>query len=171
MAKVFMWDTGNSTGDITGHSKRVLSASYKPTRPFRIMTGGEDAKTIFHTGPPFKLDHSNPVHSNFVNGVRYSPNGLLIVSVSSDKKIQFYDGVSGQPTHAIPDAHNGSIYSVSWSADSTRISTASADKSVKIWEVSTLQCVRTLNITSNLSAIGDMQVPNAVQTRAICRQT
>ena len=27
MAKVFIWDTGNSTGDIVGHNKPVLSVA------------------------------------------------------------------------------------------------------------------------------------------------
>jgi WD repeat-containing protein 1 (actin-interacting protein 1) len=37
-AKCFMWDTGNSVGEMIGHSKRISTVSYKGSRPFRIMT-------------------------------------------------------------------------------------------------------------------------------------
>ena len=160
-AKVFTWDTGNSVGELVGHTKRVCSVAFKPSRPFRIISGGEDMKTIFYAGPPFKNDHSNAVHSNFVNCVRYSPNGEIIVSVSSDKKIQFYDGKTGEPTSCIPDAHAGSIYSAAFSPDSAKLLTAGADKTAKIWDVATLTCERVFEpiaFSDGPAQIGDMQV-------------
>jgi hypothetical protein len=48
--RVFMWDTGNSVGELGGHSKRVISCAYKPSRPFRIFTSSEDFKTMFFAG-------------------------------------------------------------------------------------------------------------------------
>lgn len=66
---------------------------------------------LANTGPPFKLDHSNnTVHTNFVNCVRYAPDGSRIVSVGSDKKIQVYNGANGEPVSDIVDAHAGGIY-------------------------------------------------------------
>ena len=53
------------------------------------------------------MGHLNKVHANFVNCVRYSPNGQYAISVSTDKKIQLYDGATGQPTKDIPNAHDG----------------------------------------------------------------
>jgi WD40 repeat protein len=182
---VFTWDTGNSAGELVGHTKRVLSGAFKPQRPFRIMTASEganfeilfmgivcylllnlfcivyvpDMRTVFYSGPPFKYTHSNPSHSNFVNCIRYAPNGIVVnsclfsarrfnvllnfcqfigdfaVSVSSDKKIQLYGGKTGEPSADLPDAHAGSIYSVAVGPDSTQLLTASADKSLKRWEV------------------------------------
>jgi WD40 repeat protein len=87
-AKVFLWDTGNSVGELNGHGKRVASCAYRPCRPFRLITASEDTRTVFYAGPPFVLDHSNnDAHSNWVNAVRYSPDGQRIVSVGSDKKV------------------------------------------------------------------------------------
>lgn len=40
--KVIMWDSGNSVGEISGHTKKANSCAFKSTRPFRICTGGED---------------------------------------------------------------------------------------------------------------------------------
>lgn len=50
MAKVFTWDTGNSAGEMVGHTKRILSVAFKHTRPFRLVTASEDMRTIFYAG-------------------------------------------------------------------------------------------------------------------------
>jgi WD repeat-containing protein 1 (actin-interacting protein 1) len=157
LVKAFLWDTGNSVGEMVGHTKRILSVAYKPTRPFKIMTASEDSKTIFYAGPPFKLAHSNAEHTNFVTCVRYSPDGNRVASVSSDKKIQLYDGTTGLPNGAIVDGHAGSIYSVCFSPDSTKFITASADKTVKLWNAATLALEQTFSFTAD-PQLGDMQV-------------
>eukprot|EP00605_Chrysophyceae_sp_TOSAG23-4_P001200 GSChrysophyteH1.ASY1.ANO1.1309.1 assembled CDS len=160
--KTFTYDTGNSLGEMVGHNKRVTTCSYRPVRPFKVFTGSEDMKTAFFAGPPFKLDHTNNTHSNFVNCVRFSPDGSNIVSVGSDKKLQMYDGVSGEPTQCIENAHAGTIYSVAFSADSSQLLTVSADKTAKLWDVASLTAVKTFTFTGSpsesVAQVADMQV-------------
>lgn len=157
IVKCFVWDSGNSAGEMLGHNKRVLSIAYKPSRPFRVMSGGEDMKTVFYQGPPFKLDHSNTTHTNFVNCVRYAPNGSKVASVGTDKKIQLYDGATGQPTVDVANAHEGGIYGVAFSPDSTRFVTASADKTLKVWNAETAEPVAQLSVSAD-PQLGDAQV-------------
>jgi len=61
-ARAFSWDTGNALGEIAGHSKPILSACFKPSRPYRIVTSSEDNHVNFYSGPPFKFDHSFAEH-------------------------------------------------------------------------------------------------------------
>ncbi|KAK8582962.1 hypothetical protein V6N13_069728 [Hibiscus sabdariffa] len=77
-------------------------------------------------------------HSNFVNCIRFSPDGSKLISVSSDKKVIIYDAKTGETkgTFSSEDGHTGSIYAVSWSGDSKHVITVSADKTAKIWEIS-----------------------------------
>ncbi|GLD96615.1 hypothetical protein PINS_up005298 [Pythium insidiosum] len=158
MARVFMWDTGNSLGEIVGHQKRILSVDYKPTRPFRIMTASEDFNVCVFEGPPFKFkQNNNNIHSNFVNCVRYSPNGELAVSVGSDKLMCLYDGKTGDLLDKFPEAHKASIYSVAWSPDGTQLLTSSADKTVLLWDVATRSVLKTFTFSSS-PQIKDMQV-------------
>ncbi|KAF6138921.1 hypothetical protein GIB67_025650 [Kingdonia uniflora] len=135
--RAFMWDSGTNVGEFDGHSKRVLSCAFKPTRPFRIVTCGEDFLVNFYEGPPFKFKLSHRGHSNFVNCIRFSPDGSKFVSVSSDKKGIIYDGKTGETIGELSseDGHKGSIYAVSWSPDSKQVLTVSADKSAKLWEI------------------------------------
>ena len=58
---VFLWDSGSSVGNVTGHSKAINAVDYKPTRPFRICTASEDSDVGFFEGPPFKFHHFNKV--------------------------------------------------------------------------------------------------------------
>lgn len=140
---------------MTGHTKRVRSVSYKPTRPFRIASGAEDFQIIIYNGPPFKLEKSQCAHTNFVNCVRYAPNGQFFISVGTDKKIQVYDGANGGLLRDVPNAHDGGVYSVSVSPDSKRFATASADKTVKVWDAETLALLQTLAVSP------DPQLPDA----------
>ena len=75
--KVIMWDSGNSVGEIAGHMKVINSCSFKPTRPFRLCTGGEDGKVNFYEGPPFKWKATAKTHDRFVNTAHYSPLSLI----------------------------------------------------------------------------------------------
>lgn len=138
LVRAFMWDSGTNVGEFDGHSRRVLSCAFKPTRPFRIVTGGEDFLVNFYEGPPFRFKLSHRDHSNFVNCVRFSPDGSKFISVSSDKKGVIFDGKSGEKIGELlsEDAHKGSIYAVSWSPDSKQVLTVSADKTAKVWDIS-----------------------------------
>lgn len=63
-------------------------------------------------------------HSNFVNCVRYSPDGSKFISVSSDKKGIIFDGNSAEKIGELSSegGHTGSIYAVSWSPDGKQVS-------------------------------------------------
>ncbi|KAG6542384.1 hypothetical protein Mapa_016213 [Marchantia paleacea] len=136
--RAFMWDSGSNVGEFDGHSKRVLCCSFKPTRPFRIASGGEDFLVNYYEGPPFRFKTSHREHSNFVNCVRYSPDGNKFITVGSDKKGIIYDGKSGEKLGELSGdyTHTGSIYAASWSPDSKQVLTVSADKTAKVWNIS-----------------------------------
>ena len=80
-------DSGNTIGDMTGNTKAVNSVAYKPNRPFRIATGSEDFSVQFFEGPPFKRKAEKNDHTNFVQTVRYSPNGEVFITGGSDGKV------------------------------------------------------------------------------------
>ena len=133
------YDTGNSVGEISGHSSAINSVSIRPIRPYRAATASDDQTTIFYHGPPFKFNSQmRDQHTNFVHGVAFSPNGEHLVSVGSDKKILLSDGKTGEFRRQIgAGEHTGSIFSVSWATDSRSFVTASADQTVRVWDVET----------------------------------
>jgi len=141
----FFFDSGASVGDITGHSKTITTCHFKPNRPYRLATGGEDNQVSWFEGPPFKFKKGITDHSRFVNCVRFNPTGTLLASVSSDKKGILYDAKEGTKVLelATDGGHAGGIYACSWNKSGDRLLTASADKTVKVWDVATGKPVQT----------------------------
>lgn len=62
---VFMSETGTSVGEISGQSKPINSCDFRPTRPFRIVTGSEDNTIAVFEGPPFKFKMTKQVSGKF----------------------------------------------------------------------------------------------------------
>jgi WD40 repeat protein len=58
---VFMSETGTSVGEISGQSKPINSCDFRPSRPFRIITGSEDNTIAVFEGPPFKFKMTKQV--------------------------------------------------------------------------------------------------------------
>lgn len=155
---VFMFDSGSSVGEISGHSKVLSSCDFKQTRPYRLATGGEDLSVGWFEGPPFKFKKSIKDHQRFVNCVRFSPNGEKLLTVGSDKNGFLYDGKNGDPVGKLSadNAHSGGIYAASWSPDSKRFVTVSADKTAKIYDENG-NCQQTFQFSEN-PQVEDQQV-------------
>ena len=68
-------------------TRPINSVDFKPTRPFRAITGSEDNTVSFFEGPPFKWKTSISAHEKFVHVVRYSPDGEKFASGSADGRV------------------------------------------------------------------------------------
>ena len=137
-ARFFAWDTGSSLGEVVPHSKKNVTCDFKPQRPFRAVLGGEDFSLSFYAGgPPFKYDKALKEHSNFVNCVRFAPDGSRFLSVSSDKTGIVYNGETAAVVGKLDPAggHAGGVYSAAWAADSSRAVTCGGDKTVRLWDL------------------------------------
>ncbi|OAQ82809.1 actin cortical patch component [Purpureocillium lilacinum] len=151
-------DSGNSVGEIIGHSKSVNAVAMKAQRPFRAATVGDDANMVFYHGAPYKFNEKNSMHKGFVLGAAYSPDGNTLATVGADKRIQLYDGKTGQPTKQLGDGeHTGSIFALSWSQDGKKFATASADQTVKLWDADAGTVIQTWKFGDGVS-VADQQV-------------
>lgn len=139
----FTYDSGNSVGEISGHSEQANAVSIRPVRPYRAATVSDDHNLVFYNGPPFKftLSHKDK-HTNFVHDVRFSPDGNYILSVGADRKIALYEGKSGNFISYIEHSHGGSIFSVAWSPDSKKFATVSADSSIILFDIESRRSIR-----------------------------
>ena len=129
-------DSGNSVGEISGHSSQINCVSIRQQRPLRAATGSDDTSMVFYHGAPFKFNTSlREQHEKFIYGTAFSPDGATLVTVGSDRRIWLYDGKTGEAKTQIGEGeHKGSIFAVAWSKDSKKFVTASADQTVKIWD-------------------------------------
>ncbi|KAF3058665.1 putative WD repeat-containing protein C9G1.05 [Daldinia childiae] len=153
-------DSGNSVGEVSGHSKVINSVAVRQMRPLRAATASDDMAMCFLHGAPFKFNSkSTGLHKGFVLGTAFSPDGNTLVTVGADKRIQLYDGKTGEPIKSIGEnEHTGSIFAVSWSKDSKSFVTASADQTVKLWDVEAGQVTQTWKFGGDGVNISDQQV-------------
>ncbi|XP_064545632.1 actin-interacting protein 1 [Drosophila montana] len=139
---VFMSETGTSVGEISGQSKPINSADFRPARPFRIVTGSEDNTIGIFEGPPFKFKMTKQEHSRFVQAVRYSPDGKYFASAGFDGKVFLYDGTSSELLGEFGSpAHKGGVYAVAWKPDGTQLLTCSGDKTCRLWQVESRELI------------------------------
>jgi WD repeat-containing protein 1 (actin-interacting protein 1) len=155
-------DSGNSVGEISGHSAQVNAVSIRQQRPLRAATAGDDKNLVFYHGAPFKFNDipGRGNHANFIYGVAFSPDGTHLLSVGGDKKIYLYDGKTGEVKSEIVDpseGHKGSIFGVSWSKDSKSFVTCSGDRTVKTWDVEAGKATHTWSF-GEAGAVSDQQV-------------
>ena len=65
------------------------------------------------------------------------------MSVGSDRRIWLYDGKTGEVQKQMGEGeHKGSIFAVSWAADSTKFVTCSGDQTIKIWDAEAGKCTQ-----------------------------
>jgi len=151
-----MSDTGTSVGEISGQSKPINSCDFKPSRPFRIVTGSEDNTIGVFEGPPFKFKMTKQEHTRFVQAVRYSPSGSHFASAGFDGKVFIYDGSTSDLVGEVGSpAHKGGVYGVAWSPDGKQLLTASGDKTCCLWDVETRTSISTFNMGNTVE---DQQV-------------
>jgi WD40 repeat protein len=90
--KVLTVETGVSVGELSAVTANLTTCSFRPEKPYKLMVGGEEFQVKAYDGPPYKFTCSQKSHSNFINQLKYSPDGETIVSVGSDRKIVLYNG-------------------------------------------------------------------------------
>ncbi|CAG8763804.1 10788_t:CDS:10 [Cetraspora pellucida] len=160
--RAFLFDTGSSVGEISGHTKAINSVSIRQQRPFRAATSSDDFSVVFLHGVPYKHNLTIRDHTTFVQGVKFSPDGEKLVTVGSDKKVFLYEGKTGSKLSCLSDdvaadSHKGSIFAVSWSPDGKQLLTSSGDKTAKIWDLEAQKVVQTFGFSDT---IDDQQVGN-----------
>ncbi|KAK4172790.1 WD40-repeat-containing domain protein [Triangularia setosa] len=160
-------DSGNSVGEVSGHSKVINAVAIRQQRPLRAATVSDDGSMCFLHGAPFKFNSkATGLHKGFVQGTEFSSDGAWLVTVGSDKRIQVYDGKTGEPVKVVGEGvHTGSILGVSWNKDSKRFVTASADKTVRVWDVESGENVATWRVGEEGSSNPQDQQVGVVWTR------
>jgi WD40 repeat protein len=154
-------DSGNSVGEISGHSSQINCVSIRQQRPLRAATGSDDTSLVFYHGAPFKFNTSlRGQHNRFVFGTAFSPDGSVFASVGADKRIWLYDGKTGEAKGQIGEGvHTGSVFGISWSKDSNKFVTASADQTVRIWDPEAGKAIQTWRMgEEGVASVPDQQV-------------
>ena len=88
-------------------------------------------------------------HTNAVNHLTYSPDGMVIASASEDNKIRIWDAKSGK-TIKILSGHTSAVNSISFSPSGKIIASGSSDSTVRLWNSESGALIRTINTQATI---------------------
>jgi WD40 repeat protein len=107
-----------------------------------LASGGYDGNVLLW-GPDARPIATLTGHRALVNGVRFSADGALLVSASSDHTARLWD-VARRELLAVLEGHRDDVNQACFSPDGARIATASFDGAGRVWSASTGRCLAVL---------------------------
>jgi len=147
---VSLWqvDTGESSGILIDQGARVDAVAFAPdTSRLAVGVGGYIRKFSYDdTVRVWDWANANMLQrfageqkevvgcSVFRNRVAFSPDGLLLASISHDFSLSIWD-TKGQVLWKKLEGHTEPILDMVMSADGTMLASASLDGSIRLWDV------------------------------------
>jgi len=142
-----LWDAATGTQIVVfrGHDGRVFSAAFSPDAT-RIATAAHDKTARIWDAATGKQIMVLRGHDGTVWSAAFSPDGTRVVTASEDRTARLWDASTGAEIAVLrghddqimraglPDA----VYSAAFSADGTRVVTASQDAAARLWDVATI---------------------------------
>ncbi len=90
-----------------------------------------------------RIHYSLTGHRGDVSAVTYSPDGKLLATAGSDKKVILWEAATGKELLTL-NGHSKTIEDIAFSPDGRVLATAGDDKTVKLWDALSGQELRTL---------------------------
>jgi WD40 repeat protein len=137
--KIQLWDLqGNLLETASRHENLVNSVAFSPDGE-KIVSGGWDTNLFLWNSEGKPLEGSFVGSRDVIRSVAFSPDGTKIVSgggngETGDFSLHLWD-IHGNPIGQPFKGHTEAIFSVTFSPDGTRIVSASADTTIKLWDL------------------------------------
>jgi WD40 repeat protein len=158
--KWMFWHDLNWTGNGTVYSEMVYadyydsvwgatSIDYAPNGTF-FATGSNDHTIIIWSAVDYKSRNVLDAHMGRVSDIDFSPNGSYIAASYDDASgrgnfnVVVWNFTTGNIYHTFV-GHQDSVTSVVWSPNGTEIASSSLDGTVKIWNFTPRQLVKTFD--------------------------
>ena len=139
-----LWDveTGDYLHTFEGHTDAVESVIFSPDGQ-TALSSSYDLTLMLWDVVMRKYLRTFTGHTDYIYDACISPDGLTALSCS--RLIKSWDMATGQCRLTFPtvDGHTNIIRSIAISPDGKRALTGSADKTMKLWNVATGQCLHT----------------------------
>ncbi|MEG4208005.1 AAA-like domain-containing protein, partial [Microcoleus sp. Pol7_A1] len=127
-----------------GQAFKQLDSSSETTKHIR----GRVIAALQQAVSAVKERNSLEGHSNYVNSLAFSPDGLTLASASNDHTIKLWHLESQKPIATLT-GHSNPVWSVAFSPDGLTLASASSDHTIKLWHLESQKPIATLTGHSN----------------------
>ncbi|CAD6570894.1 MAG: protein with putative role during mitosis [Tremellales sp. Tagirdzhanova-0007] len=157
--KIWDWESGDFERTVKGHTKAVMDVEFDSKGALMVTCSSDLTIKLWDPANEYTNTKTLHGHDHSVSSVRFTPDGDTLISASRDKTIRVWEVASGYCVRTFP-GHAEWVREVVPSEDGrwltatagdTRAKSAGAfaatgsrDKSIRIWDVHTGQCLRIL---------------------------
>ncbi|XP_076805283.1 notchless protein homolog 1-like [Clavelina lepadiformis] len=163
------------TSSIEGHAEAVLSVKFSPNGKY-LASGSGDTTVRFWDISTETPHQTCKAHRHWVLCIAWSPDGKKLASACKNGQICIWDPKTGKQQGKTMSGHKQWITYLCWQplhldGACRKLASSSKDATVRIWDVVTFQCIRTLS--SHLQSItcikwsGEDLIYSASQDRTI----
>ncbi len=146
---VRVWDISNGaksaklTHTAETHTDWVLGVAFSADAKLLATAGRDKAAKVYDLAANESV-LTFPAHNQPVHAVTFTPDGQGVISVGADKELRGWSPTGeGKQTKAGP-GHADEVFRLALHPATNTLATASADKTVRLWDAAKLQPKRTL---------------------------
>ena len=129
------------TATLAGHHSVVYAVGFSPSSSY-LASGSDDNGVIVWGVPEFAQLHILKQHTGSVRTVIFI-NDTMLASGSADRSIRVWSPATGECVKAITD-HTDWVRGFAVSRDGSMLASCSNDNTLKIFDVPSLTCIRTI---------------------------
>ncbi len=142
-----LWDTKSKKLITTlfSHTNRITSLAFN-TDGTILASSSVDKTMLWETKNKRVITTTLFRHTsdiNYINSVRFSPDGTILAAGCSDGDIILWD-IKNKTLITTLRGHTNCVSSIAFSPDGTMLASASYDKTIKLWDVKTHTLINTL---------------------------
>jgi WD40 repeat protein/transcriptional regulator with XRE-family HTH domain len=149
-----LWDVlcGQCLKILQGHSSAVWSVSFSPDDHV-LASGSFDSSIRLWDVASGQCLQILSGHTAGIRSISFSPNGKAIASSGNDRSVRLWNvqniaawsaNQGSEPSMKVLQGHTGEVWEVSFSPDGKTLASASQDETIKVWNVETGECIKTL---------------------------